>query len=255
MNSLKDKVVLITGATSGFGRACALQALEQGAKVVAVGRRQERLDALAEASSQLYPLCLDVRDAAAVARAVASLPEPWKSVDVLVNNAGLALGMEPFHRQLPEDNQQMIETNIHGLVAMTQAVLPLMLARHSGHIINISSIAGTYPYPGGNVYGATKAFVTQFSLNLRADLLGTPIRVTNIEPGMCDTEFSKVRFHGDETEAAKVYAGMQPLTAEDIARQILWCMTQPPHVNINRMEIMPVMQAFSPFAVKRESGV
>lgn len=147
----------------------------------------------------------------------------------------------------------MVDTNIKGVMHCTHALLPGMLARNYGHIVNLSSIAGTYPYPGGNVYGATKAFITQFSLNLRADLLGKNIRVTNIEPGMCDTEFSTVRFHGDKAKADSIYAGMKPLSAEDIAQTIFWTITQPEHVNINRVEIMPVMQAFSAFAVNRKS--
>lgn len=245
MVPVSDLTVFITGATSGFGRALALLCAKSGAKVIATGRRKERLAELDHANIQT--IALDVRDRAAVEAACKGL-----GVDVLVNNAGLALGLSSFDTLPAEDAQQMVDTNIHGVLHVTQALLPGMIARNRGHIVNLSSIAGTYPYPGGNVYGATKAFLTQFSLNLRADLLGKNIRVTSIEPGMCDTEFSTVRFGGDKEKADAVYQGMQPLTAEDIASTILWCITQPPHVNINRVEVMPVMQAFSPFAVSRQ---
>lgn len=265
MTLLQNKTILITGATSGFGRALAVLCAQHGAKVIATGRREDRLLSLrdeVEAIQQkagsprsvavrddaIQILKLDVRDEAAVNAALSKL-----EVDVLVNNAGLALGLESFENQSADNNRQMVETNIGGVLYVTHAVLPGMVARNAGHIVNLSSIAGTYPYPGGNVYGATKAFLTQFSLNLRADLLGKNIRVTSIEPGMCDTEFSTVRFGGDKNKADNVYAGMQPLTAEDIANTIYWCITQPAHVNVNRLEIMPVMQAFSPFAVKREN--
>ncbi len=253
MLELNNKTIFITGATSGFGHALALLAAARGARVVATGRRAERLAELKSHSHNIHTLQLDVCDEKAVHAAIASLPEDFAEVDVLVNNAGLALGLESFENQSPDDNRQMVDTNINGLLYVTQALLPSMIARDRGHIVNISSIAGTYPYPGGNVYGATKAFVTQFSLNLRADLLGKNIRVTSIEPGMCDTEFSLTRFHGDTTKADSVYAGMQPLSADDIANTIFWCITQPAHVNVNRLEIMPVMQAFSPFAVSRKS--
>ena len=249
MLNLQNKTIFITGATSGFGRALALLAASRGAKVIATGRRQDRLDELQSRSPNIQTLMLDVRDKAAVNAACANL-----EVDVLVNNAGLALGLSSFEHQSPDDNQQMVDTNINGLLYVTQALLPNMTQRDCGHIVNISSIAGSYPYPGGNVYGATKAFVTQFSLNLRADLLGKNIRVTSIEPGMCDTEFSLTRFHGDAAKADSVYAGMQPLSADDIANTIFWCITQPAHVNVNRLEIMPVMQAFSAFAVSRKNN-
>jgi 3-hydroxy acid dehydrogenase/malonic semialdehyde reductase len=250
---LSNKTIFITGATSGFGLACAKLCVAHSAKVIATGRREERLLSLQqECGSQIQTLALDVRDREAVFAAVASLPEAFSQVDVLINNAGLALGLEPFERLPASDIEQMIDTNIKGTMHCTQALLPGMIARDRGHIVNLSSIAGTYPYPGGNVYGASKAFITQFSLCLRADLLGKNIRVTSIEPGMCDTEFSTVRFHGDKHKADSVYAGMQPLSADDIANTIVWTLTQPAHVNINRVEIMPVMQAFSPFAVSRK---
>ena len=220
--------------------------------MIITGRRAEKLAELAgELGKSSYSITLDVRDGASVTAAIASLPPEFAGVDVLVNNAGLALGMNVFEQQKPEDLEQMVDTNIKGVLHCTHALLPAMTSRNSGHIVNISSIAGTYPYPAGNVYGATKAFITQFSLNLRADLLGKNIRVTNIEPGMAETEFSVVRFHGDQQKAGNIYAGMQPLMAYDIAEAILWAITRPSHVNVNRMEIMPTQQAFSPFAVSR----
>lgn len=253
MSELTNKTIFITGATSGFGRALALLCVSRGAKVIATGRRAERLSELKTHSHNIHTIELDVRDEKAVNAVVAGLPADYANVDVLVNNAGLALGLSSYEQLPAEDAQQMVDTNINGVLYVTRALLPGMIARDRGHIVNLSSIAGTYPYPGGNVYGATKAFITQFSLNLRADLLGKNIRVTSIEPGMCDTEFSLTRFHGDKDKADSVYAGMQPLTADDIANTILWCITQPAHVNVNRLEIMPVMQAFSPFAVARKN--
>ncbi len=252
---MQKKTIFITGATSGFGRALSVSCSAAGAKVIAAGRREERLRELVAQYPDIHTISLDVRNKQAVEQAVAELPSELAAIDILVNNAGLALGCSSFENQLPEDNQQMIETNINGMIFVTGAILPGMISRNCGHIVNIGSVAGTYPYPGGNVYGASKAFVAQFSLNLRADLLGRNIRVTNIEPGMCDTEFSKVRFHGDENRAKSVYEGIQPLTAEDIADSIIWCINRPPHMNVNRLEIMPVMQAFSPFAVARKSNL
>ncbi len=253
MSTLQDRLALVTGATSGIGAACVEAFVAAGARVVATGRRTERLDALAAAHpGRVHPLVLDVRDRVAVEAAVASLPAGWAEPDVLVNSAGLALGLEPAHRASLDEWQTMIDTNCVGLVVVTRAVLPGMVARGQGHVVNVASVAGTYPYPGGNVYGATKAFVRQFTLNLRADLLGTPVRATSIEPGMAETEFSVVRFGGDAGKASKVYQGMQPLTAADIADTILWCVTRPAHVNVNALELMPVQQAFSPFAVHRE---
>lgn len=245
--------IFITGATSGFGEALARRAVREGAHVILTGRREDRLTALrAELGEAAHAVALDVCDRALVDACVAALPPAFAQVDALINNAGLALGLAPTEAIAPEAIDRMIDTNIKGVLHCTKALLPGMIARNHGHIVNIGSIAGTYPYPGGNVYGATKAFLAQFSLNLRADLLGKNIRVTNIEPGMCDTEFSLTRFGGDKAKADAVYAGMQPLTAEDIAETIWWALTRPPHVNVNRMEIMPVMQAFSPFSVARE---
>ena len=200
----------------------------------------------------MHTLVLDVRDNEAVVAAVQSLPPEFSKIDILINNAGLALGTGSYETQLLEDLEQMVDTNIKGLLYVTHAVLPGMIERNSGHIVNIGSVAGNYPYPGGNAYGGTKAFVKQFSLNLRADLLGKNIRVTNIEPGLTETEFSLVRFHGDHSKADPVYQGTQPLTGDDIAQSILWCVSQPAHVNVNFMELMPVCQAFGPLAVSRD---
>jgi 3-hydroxy acid dehydrogenase/malonic semialdehyde reductase len=198
----------------------------------------------------VHPLALDVRSRAGAEAALASLPADFSRVDVLVNNAGLALGLEPAHRASVDEWEQMIDTNCRGLVVLTRAILPGMVERGRGHVVNVGSVAGTYPYPGGNVYGATKAFVHQFSLNLKADLLGTGVRVTCVEPGMAETEFSLVRL-GDEARARKVYEGMKPLSGADVADAIHWCVTRPAHVNVNVLELMPESQAFSPFAVKR----
>jgi len=249
-----SQIAFITGATSGFGAACARQFAAHGWRLIVCGRRQDRLEALrAElaATVPVHAVALDVRDEAAVNAAIANLPAEFAEVDVLVNNAGLALGLEPVHQCPMTDWQQMVDTNIKGLLYCTRAILPGMVARNRGHIVNIGSVASNYPYPGGNVYGATKAFVRQFSLNLRADLLGTRVRVTNIEPGMAETEFSLVRFKGENTKSAQVYAGTQPLQAEDIADVVYWATTRPAHVNINTLEVMPVCQAFGPFAISR----
>jgi NADP-dependent 3-hydroxy acid dehydrogenase YdfG len=234
--------------------ACAERLLRDGATVVAVARRAERLAALAaRLGPRLLPLALDVTDRPAVTRALGegtTLPP----IDILVNSAGMALGLEPVHRTSIDDWDRMIETNCRALVYATRLVLPGMVARGRGHVVNIGSVAGSYPYPGGNVYGATKAFVRQFSLAIRSDLLGTPVRVTNVEPGMTDTEFSTVRFAGDTAKAAGVYKGMTPLSGADVADVVAWCVSRPAHVNINDVEMMPVQQAFGPFAVHRTTG-
>lgn len=219
---------------------------------MACGRRVDRLIRLREElGPNAYAFVLDVRDRDAVASALADLPAGFADIDVLANNAGLALGLSPAQQADLDDWEQMVDTNIKGLMYVTRAVLPGMVARGRGHVINVGSIAASYPYPGGNAYGATKAFVKQFSLNLRADLLGTPVRVTDIEPGLAETEFSIVRFHGDEAAAKKVYEGTSPLTADDIAEAVWWAATRPAHVNVNRIELMPVCQAFAPLAVHR----
>ena len=250
------KTILITGATSGIGKAAAELLAKDGARLILTGRRTERLAALAaqlqkENSIETLTLTMDVRDREATLAALRSIPEDWRAIDVLVNNAGLALGLSTADQAEWSDWQTMIETNIIGLLTVTRHILPGMKARGRGHIVNISSLAGTYHYPGAHTYGASKAFVTYFSLALRADMLGSPVRVTNIEPGMTETEFSEVRFHGDQERAGAVYKGIAPLTAADIAETIRWAIAQPPHVNINRIEVMPTMQAPSGIAVHR----
>lgn len=252
MSSTKPGTVFVTGASSGFGAAVARRFAADGARVVAAARRVDRVKELAsELGPQLLPLALDVRDRPAVAAAVEGLPEEFKAIDVLVNNAGLALGLGPAQEADLDDWDQMIDTNCKGLVYCTRAILPGMVARGRGHVINLGSVAGTYPYPGGNVYGGTKAFVHQFSLNLRSDVHGTGVRVTCVEPGMADTEFSLVRFSGDQAKADNVYAGMQPMTADDIAESIHWAATMPRHVNVNTIELMATAQSFAPFQVAR----
>lgn len=246
-------IVFVSGATSGFGEAIARRfARDPGARLVICGRRAERLEALAaQLGVPTHRIVLDVRDRAAAEAAVASLPPDFAALDVLVNNAGLALGLEPAHRASLDQWEQMVDTNIKGLMTLTRAVLPGMVERRRGHVINIGSSAGEWPYPGSNVYGATKAFVRQFSLNLRADLHHTPVRVTDVEPGLAGgTEFSNVRF-GDDARAAKVYEGTQPLTAEDVADAVHWVATRPARVNVNTMSLTPVCQGFGPVAVHR----
>jgi len=247
--------ILITGATAGFGAAFARRFIADGHRVIATGRRAERLaDLAAELGEKLLPAKLDVTDSAAVAGFLGTIPESWRNIDVLINNAGLALGMSPAWEAKLSDWDTMIATNISGFIHVTHAILPGMVERNSGTIINLGSVAGTYPYPGGHVYGGTKAFVEQFSLNLRADLVGKNIRVTSIEPGMVGgSEFSKIRFGGDESKAAAVYAGTTSLSPEDIAETAAWILSLPAHMNINRIEMMPTCQASAAFAVKRQS--
>ncbi len=247
------KTILITGATAGFGAAFARRFIRDGHRVIATGRRVERLQGLAaELGENLLPLALDVTDKQAIAAFPAALPEGWTQIDVLVNNAGLALGLSPAWQADLEDWDTMIATNVTGLVHMTRAILPQMVARNDGIILNLGSVAGVYPYPGGHVYGGTKAFVQQFSLNLRADLVGRNIRVTDIEPGMAGgSEFSLVRFSGDQSRAESVYQGITPLNPDDIAETAAWLISLPQHMNINRIEMMPTCQANAAFAVKR----
>ncbi len=247
-------IAFVTGATSGFGAAICRRFARDGHRLIAVGRRAERLDALrAElAPAIVLPIVLDVRDAAAVQQAVADLPAELAEIDLLVNNAGLARGLEPAQRASLDDWNEMVDTNIKGLMTLTRAVLPGMVARDRGHLINIGSTAASWPYAGANVYGATKAFVHQFSLNLRADLLGTRVRVTVIHPGMvAGTEFSNVRFHGDDRRAAEVYAKTEPLQPDDVAETVHWAATLPAHVNVNSLELMPVAQSFAGLSVSR----
>lgn len=252
MTDASRLVVLVTGATSGYGKATALRFHAAGARVIITGRRKERLDELVRAMGErVLALNFDVMERAEVERVLGALPGELAAVDVLVNNAGGALGLEPAHQANLDDWESMIDTNIKGLTYVTRAVLPGMVERNRGHVVNLGSVAGSYPYPGGNVYGATKAFVQQFSLNLRADLHGTAVRVTNIEPGFSETEFSVVRFKGDAERAKKLYENTKPLGPDDIAESIFWCAMLPEHVNINRLEIMPTVQAFAPFTIKR----
>lgn len=242
---------LITGATAGIGEAAARAFVDAGWHVIGTGRRAERLDALAaELGERFLPLVFDVRDEAARDAALDSLPAPFADIDLLINNAGLALGLEPAQAASLSNWKTMIDTNITALVSITHKLLPGLIER-KGAIINLSSVAANYPYPGGNTYGATKSFVQQFSLNLRSDLIGTGVRVTSIEPGMVETEFTLVR-SGSQDVSDKLYSGVNPMTGEDIAETMLWVATLPPHLNINKLELMPVNQAWSPFLVHRE---
>ena len=246
-------IVLVTGATAGFGDCITRRFIENGHKVIATGRRHERLQELKdELGDNLYTAQLDVRNRAAIEEMLAALPAEWRNIDILVNNAGLALGLEPAHKANVDDWETMIDTNNKGLIYMTRAVLPGMVERNRGHIINIGSTAGCWPYAGGNVYGATKAFVRQFSLNLRTDLHGTAVRVTDIEPGLVGgTEFSNVRFKGDDDKAVKAYENTTALTPEDVTEAVWWVASLPAHVNINTLEMMPVAQSFAGLSVHR----
>lgn len=245
--------ILITGATSGFGMASAELFAQNGWRLILTGRRSERLQELREklGENRAHIAAFDIRDRQQSKEMVTGLPVEYRDIDILLNNAGLALGLEPAYAADLDEWETMVDTNIKGMLYMTRLILPGMVARKKGHIINIGSIAGSWPYPGGNAYGATKAFVQQFSRNLRADLQGTGIRVTNIEPGLAESEFSVVRFGGDRDKAAKVYEGTQPLTPADIAEIIYWTASRPAHVNINSMEVMPVCQTWGNFAVSR----
>ena len=246
------RTALITGATSGFGAAAVRRFVAAGWRVIATGRRADRLQARVDelGADKVHAAAFDIRDETALDDALDALPAAFRDIDLLVNNAGLALGTAPAQQASLDDWRTMIETNVLALVTVTRRLLPLLVER-KGAIINIGSIAGSYPYPGGNTYGGTKAFVRQFSLGLRSDLHGTGVRVTDIEPGMAETEFTLVRTHGDQAASDKLYAGAQPMTADDIAEQIFYVATLPPHLNINRLEIMPVTQSFAGFQVAR----
>lgn len=248
--------VLITGASAGFGKALAERLIANGHRVIGCARRLDKLNALADTLGDAFlPVVMDVSETDSIPQILADLPDGFKKIDVLVNNAGLALGTEPAYKASLDDWMRMTDTNIKGLMALTHAVLPAMVARDSGYIINIGSIAGNWPYFGGNVYGATKAFVKQFSLNLRADLLGTQVRVTNLEPGVvAGTEFSNVRYHGDDDKAAKVYDGFKTMTGEDIGDILLWLIESPAHINVNRLEVMPVAQTYNGLTVAKQDS-
>jgi serine 3-dehydrogenase len=247
------RTALITGATSGFGAAAVHRFAQAGWRVIATGRRAERLQPLVDAygAERVHAAVFDVRDTAAMEAALAALPADFAAIDLLVNNAGLAQGTAPAQSASLDEWRTMIDTNVTALVTLTHRLLPQLVAR-KGAIINISSVAGVYPYPGGNAYGGTKAFVSQFSLGLRSDLHGTGVRVTTIEPGMAETEFTLVRTHGNQAASDTLYTGANPMTADDIAEQILWVANLPAHLNINRLEVMPVSQSFAGFQVARD---
>lgn len=252
--SYTPKTVLITGATGDFGKAFAARFAAIGCNLILHGRDQKKTDALCQQYKTARGIVFDITDKNAMKAAIDELPASHKNIDLLINNAGLALGLDKAHEANPDDWETMIDVDVKALTLMTNLIVKGMAARKSGHIINIGSTAGNYPYAGGNVYGAAKAFVKQFSLNLRADLTGTNIRVTNVEPGQVETQFSTVRFKGDAERAAKVYANTRSLTAEDVAEAVFWAATLPPHVNINRLELMPTVQSFAGLSVERSNG-
>lgn len=255
MTSLKDSIVFITGATSGIGLACARQFAQQGARLLLAARREERLQELSRelraAGTEVIPLTLDVRNQSAVQQAIDNLPEQWEIIDVLVNNAGLSRGLDTIQEGKLHDWEEMIDTNVKGLLYVSRAVLPGMVSQGKGHVINIGSVAGHEVYPKGNVYCATKHAVAALTTGMRLDLLGTGVRVTTVDPGMVETEFSMVRFHGDEERAAAVYRGLTPLTPDDVADAVLYCATRPPHVNIAEMLLLPTAQASATHVVRR----
>jgi NADP-dependent 3-hydroxy acid dehydrogenase YdfG len=250
----KTLTVLVTGATAGFGAATARRFAAAGSRVIATGRRADRLAALKkELGARCHTAAYDVTDRGANEKMVKELPAEFAKINVVVANAGGALGLEPAHQANLDDWEQMVKVNINGVLYTVRATLPGMIERDEGHVVLLGSVAGDYPYPGGNVYGGVKAFVKQFALNLRSDILGANVRVTNVEPGLAETEFSIVRFKGDKEKAAKVYEGVKPMVADDIAEQIFFCCTLPRHVNINRIQSMATMQAFAPFSIKRKT--
>ncbi|MBD2413623.1 NAD(P)-dependent oxidoreductase [Nostoc calcicola FACHB-389] len=256
MTSLENQIILITGASSGIGTACARIFAGAGAKLILAARRLERLQQLADTLAQdfnteVHLLELDVRDRSAVESAISTLPPSWSDIDILINNAGLSRGLDKLHEGSFEDWEEMIDTNIKGLLYLSRYVVPGMVSRHRGHVVNLGSIAGHQTYPGGNVYCGTKAAVRAISEGLKQDLLGTPVRVTSVDPGMVETEFSEVRFHGDTERAKKVYQGVTPLTPDDVADVIFFCVTRSPHVNINEVVLMPVDQASATLVNRR----
>ncbi|WP_086933401.1 SDR family NAD(P)-dependent oxidoreductase [Agarilytica rhodophyticola] len=248
------KTILITGASSGFGEACARKYAQHGYTLILGARSIDKLEALKNelGATNIFVAALDVCQANSIDDFFNSIPEAYQNIDIVINNAGLALGLEPAYEANLDDWETMINTNIMGLVRVTRKVIPGMVERNRGHVINIGSVAGSWAYPGGNVYGSTKSFVQQFSRNLRADLLGKHVRVTNIEPGLSETNFSVVRMKGDQEKAANVYEGTKPLSAEDIADIVFWTSTVPEHVNINALEVMPTCQAWGPFSINRD---
>jgi len=255
MISIQNQVVLLTGASSGIGTACAKVFAGAGAKLILAARRLERLQQLAETlhatSREIHLLQMDVRDRAVVESAISALPPAWSNIDILINNAGLSRGLHKLYKGDIQDWEEMIDTNIKGLLYLTRSVVPGMVSRGRGHVVNLGSIAGHQTYPNGNVYCATKAAVRSISEGLKQDLLGTPVRVTSVDPGMVETQFSEVRFHGDSERAQKVYQGVTPLTPDDVADVIFFCVTRPPHVNINEVVLMPVDQASATLVYRR----
>jgi 3-hydroxy acid dehydrogenase / malonic semialdehyde reductase len=256
MTSLQNQIILITGASSGIGTACARIFAGAGAKLILAARRLERLQQLADTLSkdfnaEIHLLELDVRDRSAVESAIATLPPAWSDIDILINNAGLSRGLDKLHEANFQDWEDMIDTNVKGLLYLSRYVVPGMVSRDRGHVVNLGSIAGHQTYPGGNVYCATKAAVRAISEGLKQDLLGTRVRVTSVDPGMVETEFSEVRFHGNAERASKVYQGVTPLTADDVADVIFFCVTRSPHVNINEVVLMPVDQASATLVNRR----
>jgi NADP-dependent 3-hydroxy acid dehydrogenase YdfG len=250
---MQNHTVFVTGASAGIGKAVAQRFHQAGATVLLVARRRERLEAIvAELGQRAHAFELDITDGEAVDRFLAGLPQALQEISILVNNAGCAFGMDAAYEASFEDWQGMVDLNVSALLRVTHAVLPGMVARNRGHIINLGSVAGTYPYPGGNIYGATKAFVEQFSLNLRCDLHGKKVRVTNIEPGLVKTDFSMVRFAGDQQRADAVYQGIEAMTPEDIAESVFWCASMPERVNVNRIEMMATMQTPAGFRFQRD---
>ncbi|MBD2460711.1 SDR family oxidoreductase [Oscillatoria sp. FACHB-1407] len=256
MISVKDQIVLVTGASSGIGAACARVFAQGGAKLILTARRSERLQQLAQQLEQEFgvavqAIALDVSDRTQVELTLSALPEAWGAIEILVNNAGLSRGLDNLHEGKIQDWEEMIDTNLKGLLYVSRTVLPGMVSRGRGHVINIGSVAGHQTYPKGNVYCATKAAVRALSEGMKIDLLGTPVRVSSVDPGMVETEFSEVRFHGDAERAAKVYQGLTPLTAEDIADVVFFCATRPAHVNISEVLVMPTDQATPTLAHRR----
>ncbi|WP_375515041.1 SDR family oxidoreductase [uncultured Nostoc sp.] len=256
MTCLQNQIILITGASSGIGTACARIFAGAGAKLILAARRLERLQQLAdtlvkEFGIEIHLLQLDVRDRNAVEEAISTLPSAWSNIDILINNAGLSRGLDKLHEGSFQDWEDMIDTNVKGLLYVSRYVVPGMVSRDRGHLVNLGSIAGHQTYPGGNVYCATKAAVRAISEGLKQDLLGTRVRVTSVDPGMVETEFSNVRFHGDAERANKVYQGVTPLTADDVADVIFFCVTRSPHVNINEVVLMPVDQASATLVNRR----